>query len=227
MLSIIRKNIYLPALLFGLFIIHPLSASDWNSQNYLIDGVYYLESQNDLNMAEEQFRKVIISSPFDTLSGETESSDSDRKIVAEAFYFLGKICYERSISKENVPQNIAQAKSYLKKAEEYGIVYDKLHPPLLSAINQNYPEIKASIPQSADSKTKVNIEIGDGLYHIRLLKIDQKINVTESWLLTKKESELECGARYKMKPDIQGAAKSTYKALIILGIVLAFWLVRG
>jgi len=227
MLSIIRKNIYLPALLFGLFIIHPLSASDWNSQNYLIDGVYYLESQNDPNMAEEQFRKVIISSPFDTLSRKKEGSGSDRKIVAEAFYFLGKIGYERSLSKENVSQNIAQAKSYLGKAEEYGIVYDKLHPPLLGAINQNYPEIKASIPQSTDSKTKVNIEIGDGLYHIGFLKIDQKINVTESWLLTKKDTGLECGARYKMKPDIQGAYKSTYKALVILGIGLTFWLVRS
>jgi len=226
MFSILRKKIYLLSFFLGLFLINSISGSDWNNQNYLIDGVYYLFSQNDLNMAEEQFHKVIISSSFDILSGETKNHSSDKKIVAEAFYFLGKICYERAVLKENVSQNISQSKSYLIKAEEYGIIYDKIHPSLLDKINQNYPEIKASIPYSNSDKAKVTIEIGSGLYQIKSVKIDQKMNVTESSLLTKKESELESGARYKMKPDIQGAAKSTYKALIILGIGLAFWLVR-
>lgn len=226
-MSIFKKNIYILALLFGLFLIHPVSASDWNGQNYLINGVYYLVSQGDLNMAEGQFRKIIFSSPFDALSEKTGNSGSDRKIVAEAFYFLGKICYERAISKENVLQNISQAKSYLVKAEEYGIVYDKLHPPLLDEINRDYPEIKALIPQPTADKAKVTIEIGDSLYQIRSIKIDQNANVTKNRLLTKTESELECDARYKMKPDVQGATKSVYKALIALGIGLAFWLVRG
>ena len=212
MLSILRKKIFLLSLLFGLYFTHLVCGSDWDSQNYLTDGVYYLVSQGDLNMAEERFRKIIFSSSFDTLSGKTENPGSDREIVAEAFYFLGKICYERAISKENVSQNIAQAKSHLKKAEEYRIVYDKLHPSLLVEINQNYPEITASTPQPTGDKAKVTIEIGDGLYQIKSVKIDPKINVTESRLLTKKESELECGARYKMKPDTQGATKSIHKA---------------
>jgi hypothetical protein len=226
-MSILIKKIYILALFFGLFLIHPVSAGDWNGQNYLINGVYYLVSQGDLNMAEEQFREVIFSSPFDALSEKTGNSSSDRKIVAEAFYFLGKICYERAISKENVSQNISQAKSYLMKAEEYGIVYDKLHPSLLDEINRDYPEIKALIPQLNAGKANVTIEIGDSLYQIRSVKIDQNANVTENRFLTKTESELECDARYKMKPDVQGSAKSVYKALITLGIGLAFWLVRG
>jgi hypothetical protein len=232
MLSILKRNIYLLVLFFGLSFTYSAIANDWDSQNYLINGVYYLISQKDLNMAEDQFRKVIFYSSFNSLSEESVKMNHNRETVAEAFYFLGEIYYEKATSQINISdimkQNyIAQAKGYLGKAKEYGIVYDRLHPSLLDEINEKYPKIIASIPKSTGNKTKVAIGMDDGLYQIDTISIDKNANIIKSDLQTKKESSLECGAIYKMKPDIRGASISTYKALTIIGIGLAVCLIRS
>ena len=100
-------------LLFVFSFIHTTVARDWDSQDYLADGVYYLINQNDLDMAEEQFHKAIFSSPFSMLSEETDDMDSDRQIAAKAFYFLGKIHLERASSQSNISEN-AKYISYAK-----------------------------------------------------------------------------------------------------------------
>jgi len=74
------------------------------SRYYLIEGVYYLMNEGDRDKAEGFFRKAILSSSFDSLSVEgnthwqaasgTAPALSD---AAEAFYFLGKIYYEKAI----------------------------------------------------------------------------------------------------------------------------------
>jgi len=211
---------------------------DWESRYYLIEGVHYLLNEGDRDMAEELFRKAIFSSSFSSLSKEAE----DEKVregfnpVAEAFYFLGKIHYEKAIldigarateKQESSLENIAWAKKYLRKAEEYGIVYDQLHPPLLGEINRGYPEIKAPIPEPGREEAKVIIEVNGGSYQINVVRVDQQADVTEAKFLTNKEFDLECGARYKMRPDVQGGYRSIYRALAVLGTGLVIWLARG
>jgi hypothetical protein len=222
------------------------------SRYYLMEGVYYLLNEGDRDTAEEFFRKVIFSSPFSSLSREgdpdkpaVEGSEGvpalpSRWIVAEAFYFLGKIHYEEAVldAGSRIPdsgiqdpasdiENIAWAKKYLKKAEEYGIVYDRLHPPLLDEIDRKYPGIETPIPRASRDKANVIIEIDHEKYQIDAVKIDESADFTESKFSTKREIELECGARYKMKPDVQGGHKVIYRTLTVFGIGLVIWLTRS
>ena len=209
------------------------TASSWESRRYLIEGVYYLVNEQDLDIAEGLFRKAILSSPFSSLSKETESQDYDRQVVAEAFYFLGKIQYERAISgtgeekQESRIEDIAWAKRYLKKAKEYGIVHDRLHPPLLEQINREYPEVKMPRLETNPNKAEITIETEYGeSYKVNAVKVDQYTDVTDNRFSTNREFYLECGARYKVEPDIQGGYKSIHRALTVLGIALVIWFTR-
>jgi hypothetical protein len=210
-----------------------VTASSWESRRYLIEGVYYLINEGDLDVAEGLFRKAILSSPFSSLSMEVGDQGYDRQVVAEAFYFLGRIHYERAIlgtGKENHEksiENIASAKSYLGRAEKYGIVHDRLHPPLLDQINRKYPEISMPNLEANPDKAIVAIETEHGgSYKVNAVKVDQYTDVTDNRFLTNREFYLECGARYKVEPDIQGGYKSIHRALTVLGIALVVWLTR-
>ena len=211
--------------------------SPWESQRYLIEGVYYLINEGDLDTAENMFRKAILSVPFGSLSRIGDDQDTGKQIAAEAFYFLGEIHYKRAMlhtGKEDRDllspgiENIAWAKKYLGIAEEYGIVYDRLHPPLLDKISREYPKILAKVVETNRDKSKVIIETNHtGSYKVDAIKVDQYSDVTKSTLLTGKEFDLECGARYKVKPDIQGSYNSIYRALAIFGIGLLIWVTRS
>jgi len=217
-------------LLYLCFTPSVIAGDQIKSQDYLVEGVYYLISEGNRDKAEEQFRKVIFSSSASALSVEdshmAKIHDQNRWAVAEAFYFLGKIYYEKALFQGDIAQNIAQARKYLRKAEEYGVVHDRLHPPLLDEINKKYPEVKMPVPKPGEDKAKVTIEIDQGAYRMDAVKIDHLADVTERGFLTNKEFDLECGARYKVKPDIRGGYESVYKALTVFGIGLAVWLTR-
>ncbi len=195
-----------------------------SSRFYLMEGVYYLVNEKNSEMAEESFRKAIASCSYDTLSKKSE----DQRIVAEAFYFLGKIYYEKAGSAfgDDTSNNIAWAKKYLREAEEYGIVYDKLHPPLLDEINK-----KASQPVEQASllviKTKAFIEINNDSYKIDTIMIDRNSDIKKVEFSTKKEVGLQEGARYKMKIGIQEGQWTVYKALVAVGITLVFLIARN
>ena len=202
------------------------------SRRCLIAGVYYLVNAGDRDTAEGLFRKAIFYGSFSDLSRESDvvatSELSNGWIAAEAFYFLGKINYERAISQGDVEKNIAQAKKYLKKAEEYGVVYDKLHPPLLDEIDRKYPGIDMAVSETEVGRARVIIEIDRGAsYKIDAVKVNQHADVTESRFLTNQELDLECGARYKVKPDVEGGRGAVYRALTFLGLGLLVWLTRG
>ena len=199
----------------------------WESRLYLIEGVHYLVNEADSDMAEELFRKAIFSSSFSSLSEETEDQDRHRWVVAEAFYFLGKISYEKSISGGNIAENIAWAKKYLEKAEEYGIVYDRLHPPLLDEINRKYPGIEVPISEPNRENAKTIIEFDHGSYQIDAFRVDKYADVIKSKFESDHTIDLECGARYKIKPDVQGKHKSIYGALSVFGIGVIIWITRG
>ncbi len=210
------------------------TASSWESRRYLMEGVYYLINEGDRDVAEGLFRKAIISSPFSSLSIEADDQGYDRQVVAEAFYFLGRIQYEKAIpdsGKENHGksiENIAWAKVYLEKAEEYGIVHNLLHPPLLDQINRKYPEISMPNLERNPDRAIVAIEIEHGeSYKVDAVKVDQYTSVTDNRFLTNRELDLECGARYKVKPDVQGSYKSINRTLAVLGIALVIWFTRG
>ena len=105
------------------------------SRRCLITGVYYLVNAGDRDTAEGLFRRAIFYGSFSDLSvgaysntPSIEAYDNTHSvraygnkpihgwIAAEAFYFLGKINYERAISQGDVEKNIAWAKKYLRKA---------------------------------------------------------------------------------------------------------------
>jgi hypothetical protein len=217
------------------------------SRHYLIEGVHYLMNEGDRDTAEDLFRKAIFTSPFGSLSREGNGGQlseasvlSDRWVVAEAFYFLGRIYYERAVSQVGVvrdadtdsttPKLLVLARKYLRKAEQYGIIYDRLHPSLLDEISRRFPEIEVPIEAydgSGQDKAKVMIEFDHGSYQMDAVKVDLDADVTESSFSTSKEFDLECGARYKVKPDVQGGYKVMYRALALLGIGVVFWLTRG
>jgi hypothetical protein len=210
------------------------TASSWESRRYLMEGVYYLINEGDREVAEGLFRKAIISSPFSSLSMEAEDQGYDRQVVAEAFYFLGRIKYEKAIpgsGKENHEksiENIAWAKVYLEKAEEYGIVHDRLHPPLLDQINRKYPEINMPNTEANPDRAIVAVEVEHGeSYKVDAVKVDQYTSVTDNRFLTNRELDLECGARYKVKPDVKGSYRSINRTLAVLGIALVIWFTRG
>jgi hypothetical protein len=204
-------------------------ASDisWQSRWYLMEGVYYLINEEDGNRAEELFRKAILSSSFDSLSKKPNDSSRGRRVVAEAFYFLGKIHYERAISGKDVSHNVAWAKKYLLNAEEQGIYYDRLHPPLLEEMERRYPGIDIPASESENGAATVVVETDDVSYKVNSVKVDRRSEVTEREFPANENIQVESGARYKMKPDIQSGYKSVYGVLSILGVGLAIWLVRG
>ncbi len=187
-------------------------SSAYGSQEQIIAGVYYLISRNDPVKAEEYFRNVIIS--------------GDQDNIAEAFYFLGKIYYDRALSGIDVTSNIGKAKAYLSKADEYGIIYNKLKVPLLEEINKKYPDISASKLELEGDKAKAVIEIDQGKYRIDSLQVNREMGMKRETFSTNKELELHGGTLYKMKPDIEGGYRSIYRLLIITGIGIAIWLVR-
>ncbi len=220
------------------------TASSWESRRYLMEGVYYLINEGDRDVAEGLFRKAIISSPFSSLSMEAEDQGYNRRVVAEAFYFLGRIQYEKAAldtGEENHQTKLKQAsalqksmesikwaKVYLEKAEEYGIVHDRLHPPLLDQINRKYPEISMPNLERNSDRAIVAIEIEHGeSYKVNVVKVDQYTSVTDNRFLTNRELDLECGARYKVKPDVQGSYGSINRTLAVLGIALVIWFTRG
>ena len=217
------------------------TASSWESRRYLMEGVYYLMNEGDRDVAEGLFRKAILSSPFTSLSMEAEDQGYDRQVVAEAFYFLGRIQYEKATldtgysildtgkgKQEKGIENIKWAKIYLGKAEEYGIVHDRLHPPLLDQINRKYPEIGMPDLEANPDRAIVAIEMEHGeSYKVNAVKVDQYTSVTDDRFSTNRELDLECGARYKVKPDIQGGYKSINRTLAVLGIALLVWFTRG
>lgn len=147
--------------------------------------------------------------------------------MAEALYFLGKIHYEKALSHEDVEKNVGLARRYLKKAEEYGIAYDRLHPTLLDEIHRRYPGVGMLVPGTEDDGTKITIEVDGGAYRVDTVKVDQHADVTEDRFMTNEEFALEGGARYKVEPDVQGGYRSIYRALAFLGISLLIWLTRG
>lgn len=200
-----------------------------SSRFYLMEGVYYLINEKNSEMAEEFFRKTIASCSFDTLSDKSE--DYDRKIAGEAFYFLGKIHYERAASAfgDDVSNNIAWSKKYLREAEGYGINYDKLHPPLLDDINKKYPGIKLGrdAQPTKNYKTKAIFEVGNNSYRIDTVKIDRNSDIKKVELSTKNVFSLEEGARYKMKIGVQEGQWTAYKTLVAVGITLVFLIARS
>jgi len=203
----------------------------WESQRYLIKGVHYLINEGDRDTAEGFFRNAIFSSSFSGLSGKDGADETpgimNRWVASEAFYFLGRIHYERVISQGVNPQNIAWAKRYLEKAEEYGVVHDRLHPPLLDEINRKYPGVDAPLLETSSDKAKIIIEINHGAYEIDAIKVDQNADVTGSEFQTNTEFDLECGAIYKVKPNVQRKNRTMYSALTAVGIGLAIWLIRN
>jgi hypothetical protein len=190
-------------------------------------------NQGDQDTAKEFFQKAIFSSRFVDLSMSrgvaTVSEPGDRRVVAEALYFLGKIHYEKVLSHEgeDIEKNIGLARRYLNKAEEYGITYDRLHTPLLEEIDRRYPGVGMLVLGTEDDGTKITIEVDDGSYRVDTVKVDQHADVTEDRFMTNEEFALESGARYKVEPDVQGGYRSIYRALAFLGISLLIWLTRG
>lgn len=206
--SIVNCKIIILAFMLSFFLIN----SAYSSQEHIIAGVYYLISRNDPVRAEENFQKAI-------LSGEQGN-------LASAFYFLGKIYYDRALSGFDVTPNIGKAKAYLIKAEEYGLIHDRLHPTLLDEINKKYPDIPPSNLEVKGDKARVIIEIEQGDYRINSLQINREMGVKKEVFSTNKELDLHGGTLYKMKPDVEGSSKSIHRMLVILGIGIAIWLAR-
>ncbi len=82
---------------------------------HLVEGVYYLVVENDLNQAEQEFQAIL----------------AVDKNHAEAYYFLGRIYYEKVLNSSASKSMLREAEKYLRMAHSLGIVYDKLHPNLL------------------------------------------------------------------------------------------------
>jgi hypothetical protein len=225
--NIIQNLKFITFLFFFTFSAVYAGASSWESHRYLMEGVYYLINEGNQNVAEEFFKKAIISSSFDDLSEKSEIQNYERQVVAEAFYFLGKIYYEKSkMSDEKLsssgPENMALAKKYFKKATEYGIVYDQLHPALLDEIKVEEP-----IFTNTSKKSGAVIEVKNGFYGIDAVAVDKRSDIKELEFSTNKELELEGGTRYKINIDAQKGPRIMYRMLIVLGAVLAFWIIRS
>jgi hypothetical protein len=219
-----------------------LSRPSWESQRYLMEGVHYLVNEEDLAKAKEFLQKAILSSSFDSLSSKTLEQKYNKTVVAEAYYFLGKIYYEQALleikglpttiqeSKQypsSVVDSIAWAKRYLRRSDEYGLVHDRMHPPMLAMLDKTFPDIEPSPWTSRGGRTKVTVEAFDNEpYYLDVVKIDENADVTESKFLTDEEFNLERGARYKIKPDTRGVYDTMYKVLAILGLGIVIWRAR-
>jgi len=117
--TIIGGTFYSPILLLSLALLLIFTHQDANCQSlidkHIIEGVYYLVVENDLNQAEQEFQAILA---------------IDKK-HAEAYYFLGRIYYEKVLSSSEPKSMLREAGKYLSMAHSLGIVYDKLHPNLL------------------------------------------------------------------------------------------------
>jgi tetratricopeptide (TPR) repeat protein len=196
------------------------------SQNYLAKGVYYLINLGDLDKAEEQFQKAILSSSPDSFSAIPDNPN-DGQTTAEAFYFLGKIYYDRAGKSGDITQNIGKAKFYLAKANEYGIMSFRINPPLLDEVNRKYPNIPAAVQEISQSKTEVVIETQDEFYKLNTIRIDHNLDITKDKFSTNKELKLYNNSRYKILTDYKDSYKSVYGALVIFGIVAMILFTRG
>jgi len=175
----------------------------------MIRGVYYLINQNDLNAAENAFRQAIA---LDQHNGE-------------AYYFLGSIYYEQATSTGNLSVSqmqmfIGKAKALLLRAQELGITYDKLHPELLSRLEQEYPKV-APIYEAElfPKKARIIIETETPTFDIRTSKTNQ-VGTFRPY----EEIQLEGDASYQL--EFLPKKPKSIKHLILVGIGLTIWLVR-
>jgi len=185
------------------------------SQKFMIRGVYYLINQNNPDAAESEFRQVI-------------ALDQQNW---EAYYFLGRIYYERVTSMENISasqlqQSIGKAKAFLLRAQELGMSYDKLHPDSLSRLKQEYPKIAPIYEEELfPKKAKITIETESPKFEIQASKISkQDAPVIVGTFLPEEEIQLEGDASYQLK-FIPVKPKSI-RHLILVGIGLTIWLIR-
>lgn len=200
---------------------------DVKSRDYLINGIYYLICQQNHYEAEEQFRNVIFSSPFKAFTDKSNDYHQDKYVVAEAFYFLGRIYYQKAISQGDIEQNIASAKMYLMKAEDFGLIHDQLHPSLLDEVNQKYPNISPLVSELTSGKASTVFELDNSSYQIDAVQIDRNLDVKKATFSTNKKLTLDGGKIYKMEPNINNAYKSIYNALIAVGIAITVLLIRN
>ncbi len=193
------------------------------SQKFMIRGVYYLINQNDLNAAENEFRQAIA---LDQHNGE-------------AYYFLGSIYYERAgnLPVSQLQMFIGKAKALLLRAQELGITYDKLHPELLSRLEQEYPKV-APIYEAElfPKKAKIIIETETPTFDIRTSKTnqskafgvgersEQNTAVKVGTFRPEEEIQLEGDASYQL--EFLPKKPKSIKHLILVGIGLTIWLIR-
>ena len=114
-------RIFLTFLTLLLIFAHQDAPGQSSIDKHLIEGVYYLIVENDLNQAEQEFQAIL-------------ASDKNHP---EAYYFLGRICYERVLDSSVPKSMLREAEKYLSMAHSLGIVYDTLHPNLLG-YNDNH-----------------------------------------------------------------------------------------
>ena len=177
----------------------PIDLFRQESQKFMIRGVYYLINQNDLNAAENEFRQAIA---LDQHNGE-------------AYYFLGSIYYERAGN-----LSVGKAKALLLRAQELGLTYDKLHPELLSRLEQEYPKV-APIYEAElfPKKANIIIETETPTFDIRASKTNQV-----GTFRTEEEIQLEGDASYQL--EFLPKKPKSIKHLILVGIGLTIWLIR-
>lgn len=116
-------------LIFLLIFTHQNANGQSLIDKHLIEGVYYLIVEDDLNQAEAEFQAIL----------------AIDKNHAEAYYFLGRIYYERVLSSSEPKSMLREAKKYLSMAHSLGIVYDKLHPNLLRYNGNHRPSNKDAL----------------------------------------------------------------------------------
>lgn len=206
----------------------------WESQRYLMNGVYYILVEENQNIAEEFFRKAIISFPFNDLA---ENQRAKWYILAEAYYFLGKVYYEKAIEgiipgfdEELSPsgiENMGWAIKYLEKAEEYGIIHDKIHPQLLEVIREKYGHIEEPTALDMGEQSKATIEIRGNSYKLNTIMVSKNLDVKKLKLPTNKEVDLSGGSSYKINLDLEKKRKIIYETLVAFGFILTFWIIRS
>ncbi|MFQ6041509.1 MAG: hypothetical protein ACE5PV_11685 [Candidatus Poribacteria bacterium] len=196
------------------------------SEKHLIRGVYHLINQSDLNAAESEFRQAI------TLDQNNW----------EAYYFLGRIYYERAtltgdISISQSQQFIGKAKAFLSRAQRLqrfkapstpmaSPAYDKLHPDLLKRLKRDYPKIAPIYEEELfPKKVKIVIESETPNFEIRASKIgEQGADVIVGTFLPEDEIQLESDASYQL--EFLPQKPKSIKYLLLLGIGLTIWLIR-
>ena len=196
----------------------------WQNYDYLVSGVYHLIIQEDPSVAEQEFKRAILASPIELLK-DAKIQSYNRYVIADSFYFLGKIYYDKSVSGNNI-QDIGKAKGYLGEAEKYGTNYGILRPNLLKELNRKYPNVKANIPELNFGDANIIFEIGNESFQIDAVEISKEINIVNDKFTTNENVKLRGGATYKIEPNIDKSYINTYRALTMVGIGLVIWLAR-